>query len=70
MTIRSYEIDLVQFFTVSGDQPGKSKVDQESIKKIFRIYVEELFICGLNKKSISGNLSTIKSFFKYCKELM
>jgi integrase/recombinase XerC len=41
------------------------KVDKESIQR----YVEELFICGLNKKSISRKLSSIKSFFKYLQRI-
>ena len=70
LTIRSYEIDLVQFLQFLETSLGTSKVDPKRVdKENIQKYVEELFICGLNKKSISRKLSTIKSFFKYLQRI-
>jgi len=66
LTIRSYQIDLAQFLQFLESFNGSGNVDPKKVDKVMiQRYIEELFICGLNKKSISRKLSTIKSFFKY-----
>ena len=70
LTIRSYEIDLVQFLQFLETSLGTGKVDPKRVdKENIHKYIEELFICGLNKKSISRKLSTIKSFFRYLQRI-
>lgn len=66
LTIRSYQIDLNQFMLYLEDSKVEIKrVDKEHIQK----FVEELFISGLNKKSISRKLSSLRSFFKYLQRI-
>ena len=70
LTIRSYQIDLTQFIRFLEPQVQSVKVDPKSVdKELIQNYVEELFIYGLNKKSISRKLSTIKSFFRYLQRI-
>jgi integrase/recombinase XerC len=70
LTIRSYQIDLTQFIHYLEPLVPSNKVDPKLVdKELIQNYIEELFIYGLNKKSISRKLSTIKSFFKYLQRI-
>ena len=69
-TVNSYKIDLSQFIHFLEDQIFEDKVRAVSVdKKDIRQYIEELFVYGLNKRSISRKLSSIKSFFKYLQRI-
>jgi integrase/recombinase XerC len=69
-TVKSYQIDLSQFIQYLEDQILKSKVRPLSVdKKYIRCFIEELYVYGLNKRSISRKLSAIKSFFKYLQRI-
>lgn len=70
LTVRSYQIDLVQFMDYLEDLFQQRKVPAKSVdKNHVRTFIEELFIYGLNKRSISRKLSAIKSFFKYLQRI-
>ena len=69
-TVKSYQIDLSQFIQYLEDQIFKDKVRLVSVdKKHIRHFIEELYVYGLNKRSISRKLSAIKSFFKYLQRI-
>jgi integrase/recombinase XerC len=70
LTVRSYQIDLFQFIEYLEEVFQQRKVPAKSVDKIHvRTFIEELFIYGLNKRSISRKLSAIKSFFKYLQRI-
>ncbi len=69
-TIQSYQTDLSQFVHYLEDQNSRDKVVANSVdKKDIRRFIEELYLYGLNKRSISRKLSAIKSFFKYLQRI-
>ncbi len=69
-TIRSYHTDLRQFIQYLEDHFFDNQVCSEHVdKKHIRGFVEDLFICGLNKRSIARKISAIKSFFKYLQRI-
>ncbi len=69
-TVRSYQIDLAQFIQFLEDWFSRNKVQAKLVDKdIIRCYVEELYVNGLRKRSISRKLSAIKSFFRYLKRI-
>jgi tyrosine recombinase XerC len=69
-TIRSYQIDLSQFILYLADVFDPLQVRLDIVdKNHIRRFVEELFINGLEKKSISRKLSAIKSLFRYLKRI-
>ena len=69
-TLKSYQTDLTQFIQYLEDQVFEDKVRLNSVdKKHIRRFIEDLYIYGLNKRSISRKLSAIKSFFKYLQRI-
>ncbi len=69
-TVTAYRIDLSQFAeyleqALAGGQVTPGQVDNKHI----RSFIEELFINGLDKRSIARKLSAIKSFFRYLKRM-
>lgn len=69
-TTKSYRTDLSQFILYLEDQIFEDKVCLLSVdKNNIRQYIEELYVYGLNKRSISRKLSSIKSFFKYLQRI-
>ena len=66
LTIRAYQIDLQQFIHYLEDEIFADKVNLKDVdKEHIRSFVENLFMCGLEKRSISRKISAVKSFFKY-----
>jgi tyrosine recombinase XerC len=69
-TVRSYQIDISQFILYLSDLFDPLQVRPDIVDKVhIRRFVEELFINGLQKKSIARKLSAIKSFFRYLKRI-
>jgi len=69
-TVKSYQIDVSQFIQYLEDQIFEDKVHPVSVdKKHIRHFIEELYVYGLNKRSISRKLSAIKSFYKYLQRI-
>lgn len=63
-TIRSYQDDLIQFFDYLQLQFGDTEIFNIS-SSFARSWLASLKDAGLNAKSISRKLSTLRSFFKY-----
>ncbi|GAB4331742.1 MAG: tyrosine recombinase XerC [Calditrichia bacterium] len=65
-TVAAYENDLNQFIGFLEELFQTDKVLLEKVEtKHIELFVEELFIEGLSKRSIARKLSALKSFFKY-----
>ena len=59
-TINSYKIDLYKFLEFNKNK-NISDIDSEDLKK----YIKYLKNNGLNERSISRNISCLKSFYKF-----
>ncbi|MBN2367188.1 MAG: tyrosine recombinase XerC [Calditrichaeota bacterium] len=69
-TVRSYQIDLSQFIEFLEEEIFRDKVEARSVDDDhIRGFIEQLFILGLDKRSIARKLSAIKSFFKYLQRM-
>ena len=65
-TLLSYKTDLSQFINYLENEIFENQVHPNEVDiKHVRRFIEDLFINGLNKKSISRKLSAIKSYFRY-----
>jgi integrase/recombinase XerC len=69
-TITSYQIDLTQFLHFLEDKLSIDKVLTDSVDKShIKSFIEELYIHGLQKRSIARKLSAIKSFLRYLRRI-
>ncbi len=69
-TLTAYRIDLSQFAEFLEEVLPDGQVTPKQIdSKHIRSFIEELFINGLDKRSIARKLSAIKSFFRYLKRM-
>ncbi len=69
-TVRSYQTDLNQFIDYIETEFGLDKVNPQQVdNRHIRSFIEQLFIYGLEKRSIARKLSAIKSFFKYLQRM-
>ena len=69
-TLVSYRTDLSQFLEYLENREGSSQVRLEMVDTgNIKDFVENLFIHGLNKRSIARKLSAIKSYFRYLKRM-
>ena len=69
-TLTAYRIDLSQFAEYLEEILPENQVTPERVdSKHIKSFLEELFINGLDKRSIARKLSAIKSFFRYLKRM-
>ena len=66
-TIRSYQDDLLQFFSFVAGQFGETPPG-EITHQLVRSWLAGLRDQGISAKSINRKISALKSFYKYCKK--
>lgn len=66
-TIRSYQDDLSQFFSFVTGQFGET-APGDITHQLVRSWLVGLRDKGISAKSINRKISTLKSFYKYCKK--